>query len=294
MLFRIPTSNNMNSKKWMLLAVISFCMIAIGVKEVSSSISAIQIIFFRSSIGLILLFAVFKKKFQELTFKKIKRHLTRNVFHLLGQYGWVLGIVYMSLTEVTAIEFTVPIWIIIFAALYLDEKMNRRKMASVLICFLGVLVIIRPGFEIFNINIIIVLFSAISYAIVHISTKRIVKTESPLNVIIIMCVTQTPIAFVFSFQNWNYPNLPDFFWLIIISIAAISAHFSLAKAFKETNIGEVITIDYLRLPILSLMGIMIYKEDFDFLLLSGALLIIMGNYINIRKVHNTKHRSFGK
>lgn len=285
MLFRIPKNNNMNSKRWMLLAVFSFCTVAIGVKEISSNISAIQIIFFRSFIGLILLFTIFKKKFQELTFKQIRRHLSRNVFHLLGQYGWVLGIVYLSLTEVTAIEFTMPIWIIIFAAFYLDEKMTKWKIASVLICFLGVLVIIRPGFEIFNINTIIVLFSAISYAIAHISTKKIVKTETPLDVIVIMCITQTPIALVLSLKNWNYPNLSDLFWLIIISIAAISAHFSLAKAFKETNIGEVITIDYLRLPILSVIGIMIYKEDFDLLLLSGALLIIIGNYINI-KVHN--------
>lgn len=284
----------MNSKKWMLLAVISFCMLAISVKEISSSISAIQIIFFRSFIGLILLFVFFKKKFQELTFKKIKRHLKRNVFHLLGQYGWVLGIVYLSLIEVTAIEFTVPIWIIIFATLYLDEKMTRRKIASVLICFLGVLVIIRPGFEIFNINTIIVLFSAISYALAHVSTKKIVKTETPLDVIIIMCITQTPIAFAFSLQNWSYPTLPDLYWLIVISIAAISAHFSLAKAFKETNIGEVITLDYLRLPILSFIGIMIYKEAFDLFILSGALLIITGNYINIRKVHNTKYKSLGK
>lgn len=269
----------------MLLAVISFCIVAIGVKEISTNISAIQIIFFRSFIGLFLLFVVFRKKFQELTFMKIKRHLKRNIFHLLGQYGWVLGIVYLSLTEVTAIEFTVPIWIIIFAAIYLNEKMTRWKIVSVLICFLGVLVIVRPGFEIFNIHTIIVLFSAISYAIAHISTKKIVKTETPLDIIIIMCITQTPIAFVLSLKNWNYPNLPDLFWLIIISIAAISAHFSLAKAFKETTIGEVITLDYVRLPILSLIGIMIYKEDFDLLLLSGALLIIVGNYINLKKAH---------
>jgi drug/metabolite transporter (DMT)-like permease len=276
----------MNPKKWMLLGVLSFCLLAIGVKEISSNISSIQIIFFRSFIGLILLYVFFRKKFKELTFKKIKIHLKRNIFHLIGQYGWVLGIVYLSLTEVTAIEFTVPIWIIIFAALYLNEKMTKWKIISVLICFLGVLVIIRPGFEIFNINTIIVLFSAVSYSIAHISTKKIVKTETPLDIIIIMCITQTPIAFILSLNNWNYPNLSDLFWLIIISISAIAAHFSLAKAFKETNIGEVITIDYLRLPILSLVGIIIYNEKFDVLLLIGALLIVAGNYTNLKKVHN--------
>jgi drug/metabolite transporter (DMT)-like permease len=277
----------MNPIKWMLLGVISFCILAIGVKEMSSDISSIQIIFFRSFIGLILLFVFFRKKFQELTFKKVKIHFKRNIFHLLGQYGWVIGIVYLSLTEVTAIEFTVPIWIILFATLYLNEKMTKWKIASVLICFLGVLVIIRPGFEIFNINTMIVLISAISYAIAHISTKKIVKTETPLDIIIIMCLTQTPIAFVLSLKSWNYPSLPDLFWLVIVAIAAISAHFSLAKAFKETNIGDIITLDYLRLPILSLIGIMIYKENFDALLIAGALLIIIGNYINLKKVHNT-------
>lgn len=276
----------MNAKKWMLIGVISFCMVAIGVKEISTNISFMQIVFFRSFIGLIILILFFRKKFKELTFNKIKTHLKRNIFHLLGQYGWVLGIVYLSLTEVTAIEFTVPIWIIIFATFSLNEKITKWKIISVLMCFFGVLVIIRPGFEIFKINTIIVLLSAISYSIAHISTKKIVKTETPLDIIIIMCITQTPISFVLSLNNWNTPNLPDLFWLIIIAISAIFAQFSLAKAFKKSNIGEIITIDYIRLPILSLVGILIYNENFDILLLTGAFLIIVGNYINLKKVHN--------
>jgi len=279
----INTAPKMNPKKWMLLGVLSFCLLAIGVKEISSNISSIQIIFFRSFIGLILLYLFFRKNFKELTFQKIKIHLKRNIFHLLGQYGWVLGIVYLSLTEVTAIEFTVPIWIIIFATFHLKEKMTKWKIISVLTCFLGVLIIIRPGFEIFNINTIIVLLSAISYSIAHITTKKIVKTETPLDIIIIMCITQTPIAFILSLKGWNYPNLPDLFWLLIIAIAAITAHFSLAKAFKKTNIGEIITIDYLRLPILSIVGILVYKEAFDVLLITGALFILAGNYINLKK-----------
>ncbi|PHS04070.1 MAG: EamA family transporter [Kordia sp.] len=283
----------MNSKLWMLLSVLTFCIVAIGVKQINTDVSPFQIIFFRALIGSITLLILLPKKTIIGSLSNIKQHLFRNLFHLIAQYGWVLGIVYLSLAEVTAIEFTTPIWILILASLFIKEKITTKKVISIVLGFIGVLIIMKPGIELINYNSIIVLLSAICFAIAHTATKKIVKTNSASDVVIIMCLTQLPISFACTYANWNWPNYSDYFWLILIGLSGIGAHFSLAKALKKEDISSLISLDYLRLPILILAGILFYNEAFDTTIIIGGTLIFIGNYINQKKSNifkiNTKH-----
>ena len=264
----------------MLLAVFSFCLLAIAVKEVSSSISSIQIIFFRSLIGFILLVSLFYRSLPKVKFSTLKKHLLRNIFHLLGQYGWILGIIYLSISEVTAIEFTAPIWVIILATFFLNEKMTKIKILSITLAFIGILFILKPGFEIITVNSLIVLASAMSYSVTHILTKKIVQSSSAMELVFVMSLIQTPVSFLFAISDWNSPIPSDYLWFTLIGISALVAHFSLAKAFKNNNISDLIVIDYLRLPVLVLIGILFYNEAFSISLLVGGALILGGNYLN--------------
>jgi len=162
----------MNSKTWMLLSVFAFCFVAIGVKQVNTNISPFQIIFFRALVGLITLLILLPKKTIIGSISNTKQHLFRNLFHLIAQYGWVVGIVYLSLAEVTAIEFTTPIWIVILASIFLKEEITSKKIISILLGFIGILIIIKPGIEIISYNSIVVLLSAICFAIAHTATKK--------------------------------------------------------------------------------------------------------------------------
>ena len=269
-----------NSKLWMIIAVISFCIMAIGIKEMSDEVNLFQIIFFRSIIGLITISIFFKEKLIKPTFSILKEHLFRNIFHLIGQYGWIIGIVYLSLAEVTAIEFSVPIWILIIASLFLKEKLTIKKVVSIVLGFIGVVIIIRPDFGIVNFKTMIVLLSAISYAIAHSSTKTLIEKYKPLDIVFIMCLIQIPISFCFSLTSLNLPDLKDFLFLIVVGISAITAHFTLAKAMVNDDISSIISIDYFRLPILISIGILIYNENFEPIYLIGGTLIFLGNWIN--------------
>lgn len=196
----------MTPKKWMLITVFSFCIMAISIKEMSNEVNSFQIIFYRSFIGFIIILFFFSKKLPRPTLSIVKEHLFRNIFHLFGQYGWILGIIYLSLAEVTAIEFSVPIWIVLIASTFLKEKLTKTNIASIILGFLGVIFIIQPNIETINIKSIIVLLSAISYAITHISTKRLTINYSSLDIVFMMCFIQFPIAFCFTLSDWKLPN----------------------------------------------------------------------------------------
>ena len=98
-----------------------------------------------------------------------------------------------------------------------------------------------------------------------------------------MCLIQIPISFSLALTNWSLPSFNDFFWLVIVGVSAITAHFTMAEAMKNDDISSIISLDYFRLPILIIIGIMMYDEEFKLIYLIGGTLIFVGNWINKKK-----------
>lgn len=269
----------MTSKRWMLIAVLCFCIMAIAIKEMSPTVSSFQIIFFRAILGLIFLLTFFKNKLSKPTFLMIKEHSFRNVFHIIGQYGWIVGILYLPLAEVTAIEFSVPIWVLIIASIILKEKLTVYKVLSILLGFGGVLVMIDVDISQVSLYSLIVLLSAMSYAITHTATKKLTATYTSLDIVFMMCLIQVPISFCLALYDWSVPTLLDVCLLVLVGLSAITAHFSMSNAMKVDDVGSVISLDYFRLPILVAIGVLYYQENFKYVYLIGVILILFGNWI---------------
>ncbi len=165
----------MSALVWMMGTLASFCLMAIGARELSGDVSTFQILFFRSVIGLlcILLVVPFSKNSINVRTTKLRLHLFRNVFHFAGQYGWFVGITLLPLAEVFALEFTVPIWTLIIAAIFIGEEATRKKIISVVFGAIGVLIIVPPGYAIVDSASFIVVAAAVCYAISHTFTKAL-------------------------------------------------------------------------------------------------------------------------
>lgn len=277
---------------WMIGALTSFCLMAIGARELNSQISVFQILFFRSIVGLLVLLPIIflsnfsSKKSNFLFPKRIKLHLVRNLFHFAGQYGWFLGIGLLPLATVFAIEFTVPFWTIIISYLFLKESITVKKIIAVLLGILGVIVIVQPSLDVAHYASLIVLGAAICYAFSHVATKSLSNTEHPLTIIFMMCLIQAPLGLLLFIEGWTTPAGIQWLWLVIIGVTALSAHYCMTKAMQHAEVTFVVTMDMFRLPLISLIGVLIYAEHFSVALILGMLLIIAGNSLNIysRKV----------
>lgn len=267
----------------MLGTLLSFCMMAIAARELSGQIGTFQVLFFRGVIALTVISTVIWATGQShlIRTRRLKLHSVRNLFHYAGQYGWFVGIGLLPLAQVFALEFTVPLWTAIIAALFLAEQLTKRKITAIVLGFIGVLVIVRPGLEIINPAAIIVLCSAVCYAISHSSTKSLARSEHPLTILFFMCLIQLPVGFALALSQWQIPAGIQWLWLTIIGVTALAAHFCMTKAMQSADVSLVVTMDFLRLPIIALIGVLLYAEDFDVALLIGALLMLAGNLINL-------------
>ena len=269
---------------WMLGALLSFLAMALGGRELSSGLSTFQILFFRSLVGLVViaLLVALRTGLQPLRSGRVGAHVSRNVFHFGGQFGWFFAISAIPLAEVFAIEFTIPIWTALLAAFFLGERLSRARLLALLLGIGGVLVILRPGASMVQPAALAALLGAIAYAAAHVQTKRLTTTESPMTVLFYMTLVQLPLGLAGAATDWRPVLAVHAPWLIVVGLSALSAHYCLTRALKLADVGVVLPMDFLRLPMVAVLGYWLYGETVGIFFVLGTAMILLGNLFNLR------------
>jgi drug/metabolite transporter (DMT)-like permease len=267
---------------WMIGALISISGMAVAGRELSSELNAFQISFTRSflcfvSLLLLLIFIGFK----HIKTKKIKLHVFRNIIHFGGQTGWLYGVALLPLAEVFAIEFTAPIWTAILAIIILKERLTSGRSISIILGFIGVLIILRPGLQIIQPAALVVLFATFCFASTYVFTRYMSSTETPLTIIFYMNLIQLPIGLMASIPNWHIPSIELWPWALLLGLTGLASHFCFAHAFKHADAAVVSPLDFMRLPLIAFIGFVLYDEGWDFMILFGGTIIFVGNLLNI-------------
>jgi drug/metabolite transporter (DMT)-like permease len=273
----------------MLGAIFAFSLTAIAGREATHhlseySLTISQLVFFRNIIGLVLISCLIGLRFgrrsrEVLSSTHVGLHLGRNVSHFCGQWCWFYGLALLPLAQVFAIEFTVPIWTAVFATLVLSESLTVKRVSSIALGFVGVVLILRPGLMIIEWASWVVLASALAYALSHTLTKRLARYDSALVILFYMHVLQLPMALTLVAFDFAWPQGVTWLYVCLTALAALSAHYCMAKALSLADAMIVMPMDFLRLPLIALVGYFLYQEDIDIFLLIGAGIMLLGNML---------------
>ena len=275
---------------WMCGGVLSFSFMAISGRELSSELSTSQILFVRSVVGFsVMVLVMCRVGWGKLGTTHFRTHVIRNIAHFLGQYAWFYGIALISLAEVFALEFTMPFWTAILAVVLLGERINRKRMLAIGLGFVGVLIMLRPGLEIISPAAMVVLGAAFLYAFAHTLTKRLSGFDAPVAIVFYMAGIQFVIAIIFSSQEYSWPSLSLLPWTLGVGVFALTANYSLTRAFKLSDVSVVMPFDYLRLPFITLIGLIFYEERPEFWMLLGGSIVILGSWLNLKFNEETSY-----
>lgn len=285
--------NVRRSALWMVGAIIAFSMTAIAGREATdllseSPLTISQLVFFRNIIGLVLItgFILLRHGRQSrsiVSSQNLSLHFGRNLSHFCGQWCWFYGLALLPMAHVFAIEFTVPIWTAVFASLILAESLTLKRSISIAMGFVGVLIILRPGLVDIEWASWVVLASAIAYALAHTLTKRLSGIDNTLTILFYMHVMQLPLALLLVAFDFDWPQGDAWLWVALTAVAALSAHFCMAKALSLADAMIVMPMDFLRLPLIALAGYFIYQESVDVFLLLGAGIMLLGNMLALKE-----------
>jgi len=268
---------------WMGGALVSFMAMAISGRELSQELDTFQILFFRSIVSLAVISALLTRSgWGQSKARRLKQHLLRNLTHFGGQFGWFYAIALIPLADVFAIEFTMPVWTAIFAALFLNEHLTPPRIFAVVMGLIGMALILRPGLGLISPGAIAMVLGAICFALANTATKSLTGTETPLSILFYMVVIQLPMALVPSLIHWQTPSPATWPWLLLVGSTALSAHYCVARAFQHADATVVVPMDFLRLPLIAVVGALFYNEPLDGFIIAGAVVMCIGNGVSIR------------
>ena len=270
---------------WMLGVLASFTSMAVSGREISRELDTFELMFYRSllAMALILLFAAWSREgFRQLRSRRPGLQVLRNLFHFVGQFGWFYAIALIPLAQVFAIEFTTPLWIALLAPLVLGERLSRTRVLAAVLGFIGVLIVVRPGLATINPGTIAMLIGALGFAGSMMTTKRLTEYDRPVTILFYMTIVQAPIAFLPALGGLSWPTGGTWLWLFAVTLAGLAGHYCLARAFALADAVTVAPLDFLRLPLIALVGMALYAEPLDLWVFLGGGLILLGNYANLR------------
>jgi drug/metabolite transporter (DMT)-like permease len=275
---------------WMLVALSGFSLLAIASRELTAHLTPFEILFWRSAIGIVVIGTILARQnpqaFQQQNLGFVRWHFLRNLCHFGGQCAWLFAIAVIPLAELFALEFTTPLWAALIAMVFLGEKLNLYRLGALMLGLLGVLVILRPGVAAIHPASLVMLVGAIGFAISVITTRHITKIQhdqrsSVLLVLFYMVVMHTCFAGLASGGDMGIPERELWPWILMTTLSALAAHFALTKALTLADAAVVLPIDYLRLPLITVIAWWLYDEPLSWQLAAGAALIIGGNALSL-------------
>ena len=149
--------------------------------------------------------------------------------------------------------------------------------------FLGVLVILRPGLEALNPAALVVLASALGFALTTIATKKLITSETTFSILVWMNLMQLPLNLAGSeWAFWTRVDASAVLPLLAIAVGGLTSHFCLTNAYRHGDAIMVQPLDFLRIPLIAFVGWSFYAEPLDPFVFLGSAFIIAGIVWNLR------------
>lgn len=280
-----PQPSIVKAAFWMALSIASFLAMSVAGRETTRVLNVFQVLELRSVIGwFILLPAVLATGgVASMRSSRLPLHIARNAVHYVGQGAWLYALTLIPLGVLVSIEFTTPIWTALLAVAFLGEKLDKARVASVVLGLIGVVIIVRPSAGSLSTGHLVVLGAAVCFGISMVMVKSLTRTDMVLRIIFWMLVVQSIIGLVPALYEWQNPPLYLWPWIIVIAFSGMSSHLCLARALTYADATLVSPMDFLRVPLSALLGWAVYSEQIDAFTALGAVLVLSGNLLNIQR-----------
>ena len=270
---------------WMLLATMCFSAMHSTIRYLAADVHPFEMVFFRNLFGFAVLAPWFiRYGIAPLRTTKIGLHAVRAVLHHLSMLCFFSALTTATLTDVTALSFTAPIFVPVLAVLMIGERVGIRSWLAILLGFAGAVVVLRPGFESVGRGEALALGSSFLWGGALVAIKVLGRTDSALTITTYMVLLMTPLSLVPALFVWEWPTWFQLAWLAAMGGLGTIGHLMLNQALKEAETYVIMPIDFMRLVWVSIIGYIVFAELPDaFTWLGGAMIGVSAGYIAYRE-----------
>ena len=283
---------------WMGGSIVSFTTMAVAGRAVSLDLDTFEIMLYRSVIGALILVIVLSAtgRMGQVNTRNFGLHVVRNISHFAGQNCWFYAVATIPLAQVFALEFTSPLWVIVLSPLVLGERLTPSRAVAAGVGFLGILIVTRPSAETLDPGIFAAAGAAVGFAGSAVFTRRLTRTATTPCILFWLTTMQAVFGLICAGIDGDIalPAAESWPLVSLIAVAGLVAHFCLTTALGLAPAPVVMPIDFPRLPLVALVGMLVYGEVLDPYVFLGAAIIFGANYFNILRETRTSPVSMQK
>jgi S-adenosylmethionine uptake transporter len=202
-------------------------------------------------------------------------HFIRGALLFLGISAWTYGLSFTHVSTATVISFSIPIFTLVMATFFLEEKILWQRWLVTIIGFIGIVITLKPNASDFNPEVLIFVVAAISFAALDIINKKFVIQESMISMMFYSSAITAALSIMPAVYYWQTPTWHDL--LLLFILGAISANlilFFILKAFTLVDATAIAPYRYLELIISSSASYLIFGDLPPKTTLYGALILI--------------------
>lgn len=259
-----------------LVSTAMFVFVGVLVRMLSERIDVFQILFFRQIVFICLLLPAITKNIQALKNpQNIQLHVLRIVGAFIALYCGFLTVSNIPFADATALGFTQVLFVAVISRLFLSEKVGAARLFTIIVGFLGVLLIVQPTFEgASSVYTLVGLGGALGAAIAVVCVRKIAQTESRVALLAYQAVFVGLIALVPSLLSWQWPNMSECVLLLFVGTISSIAQWVGVTAYKWGEANVIANVEYAKIIYSLLFGYWLFAERPNSLAITGTLIII--------------------
>ena len=270
-------NNNQFAIFLIIISIIFGTLMGTFIKLAQEELNVITTGFLRFFFGFLIITPyILKTKFEVFSTKNLKIHILRSALNLPAMLLGFAALAMLPLEKMTAIHFIVPIIVTILAVIFLKEKIYLYRSIALVIGFLGMLIILRPGIIDISIGIYMALISSLIWSVVIILTKKVSKDDSAITILSHQYVYMILFSFPLVIYFWDQPSLKTIIFILCAAMSGTILHIALNHAYKLVDVTMTQPYSFLGLVVSSIIGYFVFSDKPDFYTWLGASVIFCG------------------
>lgn len=262
-----PSSTRLRAIMLMVGAMAFFAVMNTAIRALAGHMGSMQMVFLRSVLSLIFITALMLRQHgvvrAPFATTRFKGHMWRSTLGLAAMEVWFYSLTLLPITLATALSFTTPVFVTLFALAFFGERAGWRRWMAITASFIGVLIILRPGLGVVQPSALLVLLSSALMALAAVAVKTLSRNEPPERIVFYMSLIITPLSLPFALLHWVEFGWQDIGLLLIIAYFSTMAQLWMARAYQLADMVTLMPFDFTRLLFVAILGYVFFGEVLD-------------------------------
>jgi drug/metabolite transporter (DMT)-like permease len=265
---------------YMVASALLFALMSVAVKVAAADLPNVMVVFFRSGFGLLTLLPFIVGL--DLRTRHHREHLVRSLAGIASMYCFFYTLAHMRLADAVLLNYSLPIFMPFVESAWLGEEFPRRLWTPVLLGFLGVLVILRPGHGLMQPVALVGVASALFAAVAQVGVRRLTRTEPVPRIVFYFAVTATLLTAIPAAGDWRTPSGAGWLWAVGMGATATAGQLALTRAYAHAPAAQVGPFIYSAVLFAAALDWLLWRKLPDGFTLAGGLLVVAAGILSLR------------